>query len=92
MDQGGETADEVDAHRMGCPIHGLGKDGEILRLTGPAYQGDGSDGNALIDNGNAQFPLDGFAGGNQFLRMAADFVVDFLGAALGVGVGAVQQT
>ena len=75
----------------GCPVHGLGKDGEVLRFTGSAHQGDGSDGNTLVDNGNTQFPLDGFAGGHQLFRMAADLVVDLLGAALGVGIGAVQQ-
>jgi hypothetical protein len=91
LHQGGEAADEVDAGGVGGPVQGGGKGHVVPRYRCARHQRDGGDGNALVDDGNAELPLNGLAGGHQLFGPAADFVVDLPAGGPGVGVAAVQQ-
>ena len=91
LDQGGETADEVDAGSFGRPVQGGGKGGVVVCLRRSGHQGDGGDGDALVDDGDAEFLLDGLAGGHQIFGAAGDFVVDGVTGLPGVAAGAGQQ-
>ena len=64
--------------------------GEAVRAS-PGNHGDGGDGDALVDNGDAVLPGDVLAGFHQVLGVAADFVVDLLAGLVHIGVDAVQQ-
>ena len=91
VDQGGKTADKIDAADAGRLIHCLGEGHIAVCTAALCHQGDGRDGDALVDDGDAQLRLDGAAHGHQALGAAADLVIDLLGAAGGVGIGAVPQ-
>ena len=91
LDQGGEAADKVHAALPGGPVHGDGEGNVVLGLAGPGDQGHGRDGDALVDDGNAQFLFNALARGHQVLGAAADLVIDLPGGGLGIGVGAVQE-
>ena len=51
----------------------------------------GGDGDAFVDDGDAELPLNGLAGGHQVLGPAGDLVIDLLTGGLWIGIGAVQQ-
>ena len=91
LDQGGETADEVDTGSFGRPVQGGGKGGVVVCLRRSGHQGDGGDGDALVDDGDAEFLLDGLAGGHQIFGAAGDLVVDGVTGLPGVAAGAGQQ-
>ena len=91
VDQGGVAADEVDAHRLGSPVQGLGKVDGGCRRAGPGDHGNGGDGDALVDDGDAILPGDVLAGLHQVLGIAADLIVDLLSGLVHIGVDAVQQ-
>ena len=91
LHQGGVAADKVDAAGLGRPVQGQGKGHAVLRLAGPGHQGHGSDGNALVHDGDAELPLDVLAGLDQLLRIPGDLVVDLLTGPLRVRVTAAQQ-
>ena len=67
LHQGGEAADEVDAAGLGRPVQGGGEGDVVLGVRSAGHQGDGGDGDALVDDGDAELPLDGLAGGHQIL-------------------------
>ena len=75
----------------GRPVQRQGEGHVVLRLAGACHQGHGGDGDALVDDGNAELPLDGLAGDHQFFCLTADLFIDLPAGGLGVGVGAVQQ-
>ena len=89
MDQSGIAADKVDPNSVGGPVQSLG---EVYRGSGgagPGDHGDGGDRDPLVDNGNAVLLADILAGFHQIFSVAADFVIDFLGGPVYVGVDAV---
>ena len=91
LHQGREAADEVDAHGLGSPVQGGGEGDVVAALAGSGHQRDRGHRDSLVDNGDAELPLDILAGGDQVLGPAADLVVDLLAGGFGIGVGAVQQ-
>ena len=91
LHQGGEAADEVDPRGLGGVVHGHGEGDVAARLRRPGHQGHGGDGDAFVDDGDAELPLNGLAGGHQVLGPAGDLVIDLLTGGLWIGIGAVQQ-
>ena len=91
LHQSGKAADEVHAAGLGRPIHGEGKGHKVLRVAGTGHQRHGGDGDALIDDGNAELALDVVPRLHQMLGVAGDLVIDFIAAALGILADAVQQ-
>ena len=91
LHQGGVAADEVDAAGLGRPIHGLCKGDVIRGVAGRRHQSHGGDGNALIDDGDAEFQLDLFAGGHQTFGVAADLVIDLSAGFHRIAVAAGEQ-
>ena len=89
--QSGKAADKIDAGRLGRIVHGHGKGHIALTLGGAGDQRHGCDRNALVDDGDAELPLDGLAGRHQPVRLPGDLLVDLPAGGLGVGIGAVQQ-
>ena len=77
MNQGRETADEVNANFFGGLVHGLGDGRKVGFGNGVAQLGDGSDRDALVDNGDAVLALELLGGGNQVLGGRGHAVVDF---------------
>ena len=91
LHKGGKTPDKIHAALCRRPVHGPGKGHVILRLAGSRHQGDGRDRDALVDNGNAELPLNGLSRFHQILGRAGDLVIDLVCAHLRIAVGAVQQ-
>ena len=91
LHQGGVAADEVDAAGLGGAVQRQGQGDEVLAFAGRAGDGDGRDGDALVDDGDAELALDIAAGLDQLFGAGADLVVDLVAAAAHVLVGAVQQ-
>ena len=91
LHQRGKAADEVHAAGLGRPIHSQGKGHQILRVAGTGHQRHGGDGDALIDDGDAELALDVVTRLHQMLGVAGDLVIDFIAAALGILTDAVQQ-
>ena len=91
LHQGRVAADEVDAAGLGRPIHGLGEGDVIRGIAGRRHQSHGGDGNALIDDGDAEFQLDLFAGGHQTFGVAADLVIDLPAGFHRIAVAAGEQ-
>ena len=85
------AADEVHAAGLGGPVHGVGKGNVVLRVAAAGHQRHGGHGDALVDDGNTELPLNLLARPHQMLRPTADLVIDFLAAALGILADAVQQ-
>ena len=59
----------------------------VLRLRGGGHERDGRDGDALVDDGDAELALNVLAGFNEPFGIARDLVVDLLTRRLGVAVG-----
>ena len=90
VDQGGIAADEVDAHLLGGPLQGQSVTYRIP-AGGGSQHGDGGHRDPLVDDGDAVFRLQLFAGAHQVLGAADDLLVDLLAGALDLPVRAVQQ-
>ena len=81
----------VDIVVTHAPPYGLG-DGDVIRgVAGRRHQSHGGDGNALIDDGDAEFQLDLFAGGHQTFGVAADLVIDLSAGFHRIAVAAGEQ-
>ena len=91
MHQSGITADEIDAHIPRSPIHGAGDGGDILGGEGVADHGNGGDGNALVDDGNAEFRLNALTDGDEILGAAGDLVINLLAEGIDIRIHAVPQ-
>ena len=91
MHQGGVAPDEVDAHGFGGVVQGFGEAHGGGGGAGPRHHGDGGDGDALVDDGDAVLLGDVLPGLDQVLGVAADLVVDFAGGLVHVGVDAVEK-
>ena len=53
-------------------VQGQGEGHIVLRLAGPGHQGHGGDGDALVDDGDAELRLDIPAGAHQLVRRGLD--------------------
>ena len=84
-------ADEVHAAGLCRAVERQRKGNIVLGLAASRDERDGRDGNALVDDGYAELALDILAGFNELFRAAADLVVYFFAAALGVLAYAVEQ-
>ena len=91
VDERGKSADEVHAAGLCRGVHRLREGDIVLRLACPGDERNGRDGDALVDDGDAELPLDLAAGGHEVFRRAADLVVNFLRTALCVRICAIQQ-
>ena len=91
LNQGGEAADEVDAAGLCRPVQGQGEGGIVLRLRRRGHQGDRSDGNALVDDGDTEFFFDILPGLHQLFGVFCDFVIDFITGGVHIAVGAGEQ-
>ena len=69
----GIAADKIHARFMRGPVHGAGK----LHIVSAALrnEGDGGDGNALVNNRDAEFVFDGLPRFHKMRRPARDFVI-----------------
>ena len=91
LHQGGEAADDVDTAGFRSCIQCLGNFHIAFCLAGSGHQRNGGDGNALIDNGNAELRLDLPAHTDQVLGAAGDLVIGFFAADGQVRIGTVQK-
>ena len=89
--QSGEAADQVHPAGRRRLIHGYRKGNIVLGVAALGHHGDRRYGDALVDDGDPQLPLDGLAGGNQLFGAAGDLVVDLPGRDLRIGAAAVPQ-
>ena len=87
----GKAAEEVDADLVRGAVERFGIRHIGLRARARSDEGDGRDGHALIDDGDAELGLDIFARAHEIARKAADLVVYLRAAALDVRVRAVEQ-
>ena len=85
--QGRVAAQKVHAHFLCRAVKRLGNRARVA-LTDQAHRGHG---NALVDNRNAQFTLNGFARAHKVFGDAADFIVHALCAGFRGRMRAVQQ-
>ena len=86
-----KTANKVNTDIFGRAVKRLGKRDIVFRLRRGGDQRDGCDGNPLIDDGNAKFPLDLFSRCDQMLCIAADLVVDLFTRTLRAAVRAGEE-
>jgi hypothetical protein len=86
-----KTANKVNTDIFGRAVKRLGKRDIVFRLRRGGDQRDGCDGNPLIDDGNAEFPLDLFSRCDQALCIAADLVVDLFTRTLCASVRAGEE-
>ena len=87
------SADEVDADLLRGFVKRVGDRDEILGglAAAGADEGDRGDGDALVDDRDAEVALDVLARGDEILRVARDFVVDVRTGGVEVRGGAIQQ-
>ena len=91
LHQSREAANEIDSGGLGRFVQGHSEGGVVVGIRRGSYQGDGSDGDALIDDGDAELLLDGLAGDHQILGITGDLIVDSVAGGLGVAAGAGEQ-
>ena len=91
LHQRGIAAQKVHAAGLARPVKGQGEGDVVLRVAAARHQRHGGDGDALVDDGDTEFAFDIPARLHQLFRPAADFVVNFVAAALGILADAVQQ-
>ena len=91
LHQRGIAAQKVHAAGLARPVEGQGEGNVILRVAAARHQRHGGDGDALVDDGDTEFAFDIPARLHQLFRTAADLVVNFVTAALGILADAVQQ-
>ena len=91
MDQGGKTADKVDSRSLSGPVQSSGEGGVIVCPGGGSYQGNGSDGDALVDDGDTELLFDGLPCGYQLFGITGDLVINVITGRLHLAVGAGEQ-
>ena len=91
LHQRGKAADEVDAARFCSPVHREGKGHKVLCLTASGDKRHRRDGDALVDNRNAELALNGLARLDEIFRLMADLIVNLFAAAPDVLARAVEQ-
>ena len=91
LHQRGEAAHKVHAYFLASAIHGLRNGGQVVLLHRCADLGNGRHGDALVDNGNAEFAFKLLGHGNQVLRSAGHAVVHLAGHGIHAAVAAAAQ-
>ena len=91
VDESAEATDEVHADCLSSCVEGAGELHVVLIVGGACHQCDGGDGDALVDNRDAEFGFDTFANADEVCRAAGDLVVNLAAGYFAVGVGAVEQ-
>ena len=91
VDESAEATDEVHADCLSSCVEGAGELHVVLIVGGACHQRDGGDGDALVDNRDAELSFDTFADADEVCGAAGDLVVDFAAGYLTVRVGAVEQ-
>ena len=92
VNEGRETSEEVYAHFFGGTVQRFGEDDIILTFRSRGGNGNRSNGDALIDDGNAEITADLFPGLHEILCLEADFIVDLFRGFFRIGIGAVHET
>ena len=87
----GKAAEEVDADLVRGAVERFGIRHIGLRARARRDEGDGRDGHALIDDGDAELGLNVLARAHEIAREAADLVVHLCAAAVDIRVRAVEQ-
>ena len=87
----GKAADEVHTAGLSRPIHGQGKGHKVLCSTAGGNQSHGGDGNAFVDNRDAELAFNILAGFYQIFSVTGDLVINLVAAALRILADAVQQ-
>ena len=91
IDEGAEAADEVHADCLRSCVEGTSELYIVLVAGGACHQRDGGDGDALVDDRDAELSFDTFADADEVCGAAGDLVVDFAAGYFTVRVGAVEQ-
>ena len=91
IDEGAKASDEVHADCLSCRFEGAGEFYVVLIVGGACHQRDGGDGDALVDDRDAELSFDTFADADEVCGAAGDLVVDFATGYLTVRIGAVEQ-
>ena len=91
VDESAEATDEVHADCLSSCVEGAGELYIVLIAGGACHQCDGGDGDALVDNRDAEFGFDTFANADEVCRAAGDLVVNLAAGYFAVGVGTVEQ-
>ena len=91
IDEGAEAAHEVHAHGFGRRVEGAGELHVVLVIGCTGHQRDGGDGDALVDNRDAELGLDAFADAHEVCRAGGDLLVNLAAGYFAVGVGTVEQ-
>ena len=92
VNEGGETSEEVYAHFFGGTVQRFGEDDIIIAFRSRGGNGNRCNGNAFIDDGNAEITADLFPGLHEILCFEADLVVNLFRCFFRVGIGAVHET
>ena len=92
LHQSREAANEIDAAGFGSGIQSFRNLHIGIGVTGTGHQGNGGNGNPLVDNGNSKFCLNFTANLHQILGTAGNLSINFITAGLKIRVTAVQQT
>ncbi len=91
LHQGAEAADEIDARLVRGTVQGLCHGNQIIGPATLRHDGDGSDGDPLVDDGNAVEALNVFGGPDQVFGTAHDARIDLLAENPDVGMAAAAQ-
>ncbi|MNC40787.1 hypothetical protein D3C75_895200 [compost metagenome] len=91
LDQCREAADEVHANLFGRLVQNFGNRDIGIGVDRPGGNGDRSDRYPLVDDRHTELPLQIFAGFDQLLGGAGDFVIYILIEHTHICVGAVHQ-
>ena len=91
LHQRGEAAHKVHAYFLAGAIHGLRNRGQVVLLHCRADFGNGCHGDALVDDGDAEFAFKLLGHGNQVLCGAGHAVVHLAGHGFHAAVAAAAQ-
>ena len=93
LDQGGVSADEVDSDLAPGPVEGLGDPHEVLGASAgrSSDDGDGCDGDPLVDDGHPVFHAEFVADLHEVTGESDDLVVDLPAQGVQVGIDAVEE-
>ena len=88
------AAQQVNAHFLARAVKRMGDFHEVFRRFAGrgAHKRDGGHGDALVNDGDAEFTLDGFARGDQIASARRNFGIDAVAEFIHVVARAIEQT